>query len=998
MKNKKHKTKNDYNHWSFYVRRWSFRNGSGYAALTAVLLTMVVSLIVAGGFTFFTFQEINVNRVFTSSIESRYIAEGGIEDAAYRVVSGKQIGGSETLGVGSGTTTISVTTIGNQRIIRSEGKRENIQQNTEARIDVTVAPVGFTYGAQVGDLGLTMDPNATVDGSVYSGGDIIGSSGATIIGDAFAAAGISPSVNQSWETQNTDVPVGRVTGSIITAVDQPGVVGKYNSLAIGSDGFTRISYYDETNGDLKFAQCLDHNCMSRATTTIDAAGDVGWRYTSLKIGSDGLVRISYYDASNKDLKFARCLNDNCTSKNITVVESAGDVGQFSSLALGSDGFARISYYKATGGDLKFARCLDADCSSKNITTVDSSGDVGSYTSLVFGADGFARISYRHEGSQSLKFARCTNADCTAVTTTTVDASVNAGDLRTAIALGSDGFVRISYLDDTNDDLRLARCTNPDCTTRVVTTVDATGNVGKYNSMVMHPDGFPRASYYGAGDLRYTRCTNTDCTTKVTNDPDNTSADLGHYTSITVGADGFARMAHYDNTNGDLRYVRCTDADCTPPDPDVDVAQGFQPSVSDRANRVDLFIKRVGNPADATIRIIRSSNGSPSTNPDDVLATGPLPANSVATSYSWVPAYLTSAPTLNAGTTYWIVIDASQDNANYFLWGGDSSAGYTAGLAKRTADWTQGGWQSRSEDLAFRVSMGGVDRKIADVTINGNAHAHVIENTGLRTIGGDASGFTLRNVTVSGNVNTNAISDCIVSGTAAYNSVSNCTIVGAQTTPNTPPPDPPQIPLPIASSTIQQWKNEAAIGGTCAPPDCEDDGDYDPSGCAISLGPKKIAGDMKLDAPCSGGQTLTVTGTIWVAGNIEISNNAKILLASGYGTQSGVVLSDGWIHLSNNGQFAGSGTVGSYLMLLSLASGGGHHGSAIDLHNNATGAIFYAANGLVWLHNNVTVIELVGRGVHLDNNAILIYEQGLANVKFTAGPTGGYDVKYWKEVE
>ena len=156
--------------------------------------------------------------------------------------------------------------------------------------------------------------------------------------------------------------------------------------------------------------------------------------------------------------------------------------------------------------------------------------------------------------------------------------------------------------------------------------------------------------------------------------------------------------------------------------------------------------------------------------------------------------------------------------------------------------------------------------------------------------------------------------------------------------------------------------------------------------------------MILSASCPGGQLLTLTGTVWVQGTIDISNNAKIKLHSSYGDTSGVILSDGTIHLSNNGEFSGSGITGSYLMFLSTASGGGHHDSAIDLHNNAAGVIFYAGNGMIWLHNNVSVVELVGKKIHLENNAQLVYEQGLQNAKFSAGPSGGTDVKYWKEVE
>jgi cell shape-determining protein MreC len=45
-----------------------------------------------------------------------------------------------------------------------------------------------------------------------------------------------------------------------------------------------------------------------------------------------------------------------------VLDSAGDVGQYTSITVGSDGFGLISYYDATNGDLKVAHCSNTFCS------------------------------------------------------------------------------------------------------------------------------------------------------------------------------------------------------------------------------------------------------------------------------------------------------------------------------------------------------------------------------------------------------------------------------------------------------------------------------------------------------------------------------------------------------------------------------------------------------------------------------------------------------------
>jgi len=155
------------------------------------------------------------------------------------------------------------------------------------------------------------------------------------------------------------------TGNIITTIDEHAEikVGLNNSITIGTDGLPIISYYDTINQDFKVLKCGDAACSAGNTNTnVDSAGNVGM-YTSITIGTDGLPVISYYDSTNQDLKVVKCGNVACSSGNaMTTVDSTGNVGQYTtSISIGADGLPVIAYYDATNGDLKVAKCSNQFC-------------------------------------------------------------------------------------------------------------------------------------------------------------------------------------------------------------------------------------------------------------------------------------------------------------------------------------------------------------------------------------------------------------------------------------------------------------------------------------------------------------------------------------------------------------------------------------------------------------------------------------------------------------
>lgn len=964
----------------------------GFSAIVAVLTVMGIGLVFSSAFLFSATRSIESFKHEINSAQSYYTSESGVEDAIYRIRNNKNIASQNVLAVENSYATTTVDTLGDVKTITATGNKNEAVRKVRTTMTISSTEADFFYGVQVGEGGVEMGQNSNINGSIYSNGSIVGASGAAISGDVQVAAGSNPTLDANWTTYNADFPFGNTAGAIITIVDSAGDVGQYSSLVLGSDGFARISYMDNGNKDLKFARCADADCASPVRNAVDTVGEV-YEVTSLVLDSNNFAHISYYHDGNDDQKFARCTNADCSASNVTTIESTNNVGDTSAVKIGSDGFARIAYFQDSNGDVKFARCTNADCTAKNIVTVDSSNYVGEWLSLALGSNGFARISYYDETSGNLKFARCTNDDCSSAIITIVDSSTDDVGKYNSLVLDSNNFARISYFNDTSNDLQFAQCTNEDCTNKNIATVDSGGSVGEYTSIALGSDGFARISYYDSSNsaLKFVRCTNPDCSTKNISTVDN-SASVGKYTSLALGlADGFGRISYFNDSSDDLKFVRCVDADCTGTVERADATQSFRVSADAKIRRASIYIKKVGNPLNIPVMIIRDEGGRPGDSSGDIIASGTLAASSVTSNYGWADVSFTTNPTLSALQTYWIVADASIDNSNYWVWGGDNTDGYTQGTAKYSNDWDAGNWSNFGGDLDFKIWVGGSDASVNSVSIGGGAYAHTISNT---TVNGSVEATIFTNSTTNGNVTADNISSCTISGNAAYNIKTSCAIGGTETSPTSIPDPPPLLSMPISQGNIDQWKADAVLGGTIA-------GDYTVSS-NVSLGPKEITGNLVMT---SNNKTLTVTGTLYVHGNIDVSNGSTIQCGAAYGSNSCVIINDGWIHTSNNGTFSGSGTAGSYLLMLTTlacngvpASGCTHHDGAIDVHNQATGVIFYAANGMINLHNGVTITEATAYKLRLDNTAVVTYESGLADARFTSGPSAGWSISGWKEIQ
>jgi hypothetical protein len=349
-------------------------------------------------------------------------------------------------------------------------------------------------------------------------------------------------------------------GWLIYTVDSAGMTGLHSSLALDSNGYPHISYFDSTTRDLKYA----HWTGSIWTTEIvDPEDKDAILYSSFALDANDNPYIAYNYLIGP-LKYAEDSNPNpdVTAWVIETVD-AGTMGYSPSLSLDSAGNPHVAYneFSNTGENaLKYAK-WNGSRWIVQIVESDEQFPPG-WQSLKLDSSGNPHISYCKVFEvgppfiSDLKYAWVDTGIWYNVT-------VDSGYVGTGISLAlENGNPRIAYYEATSG-LKYAEGTFSTFSTGTInweiTTLGPIGDVGLNSpSLALDSMGNPHISYYNATDgnidLQYASWSGSSW---IVTNVDSLSS-VGQGVSLALDSADKPHISYQDNTNGDLKYAVLVD--------------------------------------------------------------------------------------------------------------------------------------------------------------------------------------------------------------------------------------------------------------------------------------------------------------------------------------------------------------------------------------------------------------------------------------------------------
>lgn len=292
------------------------------------------------------------------------------------------------------------------------------------------------------------------------------------------------------------------TWSSPVALDAAGSVGYDSSIAVDGEGGLHVVYlFRAPSGiaNLRYLYRASGAAWS-APVELDGIGNSTSGAPTIAVSSEGDVHIAFYDSTAfaYDLKYLFKPAGGAFNPAVAV-DAEGVVGADPSIALDADGGVHVSYSRVDQNNLRYAyKAAGGAWSTENVDGVAPAEEVGRASSIKVDAAGGVHVSYKGLGvAKGLRYAYRASGGTWAIEK--VDVATDAG-WDSSLALDGQR-VLIAHYDITTGDLKLARKTEGAWS---LETLDATGTVGRYASLVVSGLGTVHVSYFDGtnSDLKY----------------------------------------------------------------------------------------------------------------------------------------------------------------------------------------------------------------------------------------------------------------------------------------------------------------------------------------------------------------------------------------------------------------------------------------------------------------------------------------------------------------
>jgi hypothetical protein len=269
------------------------------------------------------------------------------------------------------------------------------------------------------------------------------------------------------------------------------------SIATDGNGFVHISYFSKAHGyDAYKLAYMTNKWGAWRKQTVDA--DAGFfddaSRAAITADSNDFIHIAYYACGKIDSNTNKCklgdlryATDRSGRWETFVVDSLNDAGWNPSIYRDIKNNIYISYYEADNGDLKYAKIgMDMQLSTE---TVDETGNVGNYSAIHVDESGHVFIAYHDSTMDKIRIAQNTGNQWEKEEIYQINSLWHYGHFM-SIAMGKNRELYVNFWDELNDDLVLAKSTcNPATDTDV--------NCDSIDGMDLDGDG--HASMDSGGD-------------------------------------------------------------------------------------------------------------------------------------------------------------------------------------------------------------------------------------------------------------------------------------------------------------------------------------------------------------------------------------------------------------------------------------------------------------------------------------------------------------------